>query len=141
MEDLSALSRLYLSLGAGGLCLISIIGMFWYYMKHNNTKIEKMIENQTVFLKSLDAFAKSIEKMQKDQADSIDTAKTTNTLLDRSQGIIENNTKAMENFSQTLNNFSNYLQSQDSKLKNIEDDVKHLTLDNVKIVESLKHIR
>ena len=137
MEDLS---KLYLSIGAGGICLISTIAMFWYYVKQNNAKLEKILQSHAAFLESLNSFAKAIGKMQTDQITTLDAAKTTNTLLDRSQSIIENNTKAMENFSQTLNNFSNYLQSQDDKLKNIEDDVKHLTIDNVKIMESLKHL-
>ena len=136
MEDLS---KLYLSIGAGGLCLISTIAMFWYYVKQNNAKLEKMLQSHAAFLESLNSFAKAIGKMQTDQITTLDAAKTTNTLLDRSQSIIENNTKAMENFSQTLNNFSNYLQSQDDKLKNLKSSVKHLTRDNAQMMKPQKN--
>lgn len=122
----------YLTVGAGGLCVILVAWVVIYQIKVINGKLIKLEANQEVtneILRSTnDMMSKTVEVISKNQE-----------IISGNQKALDNNTEAMKNFSLALQDFSGCLNVQNDKLRDIESCSHDIAINVIKISERVKN--
>lgn len=125
------LANFYLTVGAGGLCVILVAWVVIFQIKTLNNKLTKLEANQEItneILRSTnDMMSRTVEVISKNQE-----------IISGNQKALDNNTEAMKNFSLALQDFSGSLNVQNDKLRDIENCSHDIAINVVKISERVK---
>lgn len=126
------LINIYLTAGAGALCVILTVWIVIYQTKSITPRLNKLESNQKVTNEILrntnDVMAKTAEIISKNQD-----------IITGNQKALDNNTEAMKNFSVALQEFSGSINVQNDTLRDIKDCSHDMAIDIVKISERLKN--
>lgn len=103
----------YLTVGAGGVCLLLIVWTLVYQQKNIMPKLEKLenanhVTNE-ILRNTNEMLSKSIDVISKNQS-----------VIEGNQKSIENNTEAIKNFSNVLQDFSASITTYNDKLERLQ---------------------
>lgn len=126
------IANLYLTVGAGGLCVILVAWVVVFQVKTINNKLIKLEANQEVTNEILRGTNDMISK-------TVDVISRNQEIIAGNQKALDNNTEAMKNFSLALQDFSGSLNVQNDKLRDIESCSHDIAINVVKISERVKN--
>lgn len=129
--DSTELMNTYLTIGAGGLCVILMSWIVIYLIRSIAPKLDKLESDNKVTNEILrntnEMMSKAIEIISKNQD-----------VINGSQKALDNNTEAMKNFSVALQEFSGSINVQNDRLRDIEGYSNKMYIDIVKVLERVK---
>ena len=130
--EYAEIANIYITAGAGGLCVILMVWMVIYLIRTVAPKLSKLENSQQVTNEILrntnDLMTKTVEILSKNQE-----------IINGNQKALDNNTEAMKNFSVALQEFSGSINVQNDRLRDIEDCSRKMALDVVRISERVKN--
>jgi septal ring factor EnvC (AmiA/AmiB activator) len=124
MEGIKAIGDTYLALGAGGLCLVAIIGVMFWLLRERTSERKDTIQREK---ESVEREAKRDEENRAQMKALIDSNKETNIGFKQALGELsrstDNNTQAVKALTTIIDRFDEKMDTHDAKADQMARDV------------------
>lgn len=132
----------YLTIGAGGLCVLTVVCIFIFMVMTSIKKIIPRLESVEQKLDNLEGNQKATNEIMRSNNDimskCVDVMSNNQKVVEGSQKALENNTKAMNNFSEVLRDLMATITTLNDGNKRIERSTNDISREMIKMSERIK---
>lgn len=132
----------YLTIGAGGLCVLAVVCIFVFIITTSMKKIVPRLESVEQKLDNLEGNQKATNEIMRSNNDimskCVDVMSNNQKVVEGSQKALENNTEAMNNFSEVLRDLMSTITTLNDGNKRIEQHTNDMSKEMIKLSERIK---
>lgn len=145
VEELKGVADVYLAIGAGGISLITLIGIIYYVLHKVEPGLDK-VKNGLKEIETNEAAQSEVMRQMVENMAAMNTAlsrvmveqQLQKEMLESCQDVIRNNTQAYIKFSETLQDLISLIRVHNDSIKDVNNGVKLISRDTARLIERVQ---